>query len=72
MMNMDQNKLMEVINQSIISKYMQNILLVKARALKLYSCFPFTGAPNISDAQNISMIEDLDAFVKENCRVNNN
>jgi hypothetical protein len=72
MYNMDQNKLVEVINQLIINKYMQNVVIVKSRTLKLYSCFPITGAPNISDAQNIAIIEDLAKFVSTNCAPSSN
>ncbi len=72
MFNLDQNKLMEAINQSVINKYMQNILLVKAEIMKLYPCFPFTGAPNVSDAQRYAMIKDLPKFIKEICVVSNN
>jgi hypothetical protein len=72
MFNLDQNKLMEAINQSVISKYTQNILLVKSEVIKLYSCFPFTGAANISDAQRFAMIKDMDKFIKEICSSSNN
>ena len=69
---MDQNKLVEVINQLIISKYTQNVALVKSRVMKLYSCLPFTGAPNISDAQSIALIVDLAKFVEINCAPSKN
>jgi hypothetical protein len=72
MLNMDQNKLMEVINQCIISKYTQNICLVKSRFIKLFTTMPFTGAPNISDAQTIALIEDLDKFISSNYSSPNN
>jgi len=72
MYNMDQNKLVEVINHLIINKYMQNVVVVRSRVLKLYSCFPFTGSPNISDAQNVAIIEDLAKFVETNCAPSKN
>lgn len=72
MLNMDQNKLVEVINQHIINKYMQNIFEVKTRSIKLYSVMPYTGAPNISDAQTISIIEDIKKFVSNNFTISNN
>ena len=62
--NMDQVKIAEVINQCIITKYLKNIEAVRSRLIKLYSVMPFTGAPNISDAQQFSMIEDLAQFLK--------
>lgn len=72
MLNMDQNKIVELISEHIISKYMQNLSAVKSRIIKLYSSMPFTGAPNISDAQLIVLIEDLEKFVSSNYRSPNN
>jgi hypothetical protein len=64
MLNMDQNKLMEAINHSIINKYTSNIMLVKTDFIKLYTCFPHTGAANISDAHNIAVLKDLKKFLE--------
>lgn len=61
--NQDQVKIAEVINQCIINKYLKNISSVKSRLIKLYSVMPFTGAPNVSDAQKFAMIEDLAQFL---------
>lgn len=72
MLNMDQNKLVEVINQFIVNKYMNNLSSVKSRMMKLYSIMPYTGAPNISDAQSIAIIEDLEKFVSLNFTICNN
>lgn len=72
MLNMDQNKITEAINQQIINKYMQNICTVKTRMIKLYTAMPFSGAPNISDAQNIAIIEDLAGFLTKNYSSPNN
>lgn len=72
MLNMDQNKIAEAISQCIINKYMDNITLVKYRIIKLFTVMPYTGAPNISDAQNIAIIEDLGKFVSGNCRPSKN
>jgi len=72
MLNMDQNKLVEVINQYIINRYTQNITLAKSRIIKLFYCFPHTGAPNISEAINIAVIEDLNKFVSSTYTLSNN
>lgn len=72
MLNMDQNKLVEVINQFVITKYTENISTVKSRVIKLFSAMPYTGAPNISDMQRISIIEDLEKFVALNFTISNN
>jgi hypothetical protein len=66
MLNMDQNKVAEVINQCIVNKYMENITLVKYRLVKLFTVMPYTGAPNISDAQTIAVFEDLEKFLAGN------
>jgi hypothetical protein len=62
--NKDQVKIAEVINQCIISKYLKNISSVRSRLIKLYSTMPFTGAPNISDAQTFAMIQDYAQYLK--------
>lgn len=72
MLNMDQNKMVEAINQFVISKYMKNIYAVKTRIIKLYSAMPYSGAPNISDAQSIAIIEDLEKFVANNYTISCN
>ncbi|MFH1710390.1 MAG: hypothetical protein ABH860_04885 [bacterium] len=69
---MDQNKVAEMISQCIVNKYMDNVSLVKYRIIKLFTIMPYTGAPNISDAQNIAIIEDLEKFVSGNYRPSNN
>jgi hypothetical protein len=43
---------------------MKNIAALKTRSIKLYSAMPYTGAPNISDAQKFSMIEDYTEYLK--------
>jgi len=63
MLNMDQNKVAEVINQCIVNRYMENITLVKYRLVKLFTVMPYTGAPNISDAQTVAVFEDLEKFL---------
>jgi hypothetical protein len=72
MMNMDQNKIAEVISQCIINKYMENVTLVKHRIIKLFTAMPYTGAPNISDAHSIAIIEDIEKFVSKNYKSSNN
>ena len=72
MLNMDQNKIAEVISQCIINKYMDNITLAKHRIIKLFTVMPYTGAPNISDAQSIAIIEDLNKFIEGNYSSPNN
>lgn len=72
MLNMDQNKIAEVISQCIINKYMDNISLVKHRMIKLFTAMPYTGAPNISDPQTIAIIEDLKKFCEGNYTSPNN
>jgi hypothetical protein len=72
MLNMDQNKIAEVINQCIVNRYMENITLVKYRLVKLFTVMPYTGAPNISDAQTIAVFEDLSKFVAGNYQSPNN
>jgi hypothetical protein len=64
MQNMDQNVLSEAIQLSIIQRYSANILGLRASHRKLYSCFPHTGAPNVSDATTIALIVELDKFIK--------
>lgn len=72
MMNMDQNKIAEVISQCIINRYMENVAVVKHRIIKLFTAMPYTGAPNISDAHSIAIIEDLEKFVSRNYKSSNN
>jgi len=72
MLNMDQNKIAEVIGQCIINRYMDNICLAKHRIIKLFTVMPYTGAPNISDPQSIAVIDDLKKFVEGNYSSPNN
>jgi hypothetical protein len=72
MMNMDQSKIAAAISHCIINRYMENITLVKHRVIKLFSVMPYTGAPNISDAHTIAVIEDLGKFVSKNYQSSRN
>lgn len=72
MLNMDQNKIAEAISQCIINRYMDNITKMKYHTVKLFTVMPFTGAPNISDAHTIAVIEDLGKFISANYKSNNN
>ena len=71
-MDQDQNKIAEAISRCIISRYMENIALTKHRNIKLFTIMPYTGAPNISDARTLAIIEDIKEFVSENYQPNNN
>jgi hypothetical protein len=71
-MDQDQNKIAEAISRCIITKYMENIALTKHRIIKLFTIMPYTGAPNVSDARSIAIIQDLGEFVSENYLPNNN
>jgi hypothetical protein len=62
----------EAISQCIINRYMENVTLVKYRIIKLFTVMPYTGAPNISDAQNIAIIEDFEKFVSGNYKSSKN
>ena len=61
---MEQAKVIELLNQTLVTEYMQKLLNAKLNKLVLYPVFPITAAANLSSPQNFVMIEDLGKFLE--------
>ena len=60
---MDKSKVFQAINKFVTSKYIEKIITAKTKLLKLYTVFPYAGAPNWSDPQSFIMFEDLKSII---------
>lgn len=60
---MDQAKVIEMLNQTQMTEYIQRLMNAKFSRLVLFSTFPITAAANISDPHYFVMLEDLNKFL---------
>ncbi len=60
---MDNAKVVEILNQTVMTDYMQRLLNLKLDKLTLFPVFPITAAPNVSEPRHLIMIEDIKKFV---------
>ena len=52
-------KVIQTINEYIVEEYLEGLKFIKTHKLTLYTSFPITGAPNLSDAYNLLMADDV-------------
>jgi len=55
---MDNKKLIEQINQTVVDQYVRKLLELKVSKLTLFKTFPLIGKANLSDAKNILMFDE--------------
>jgi hypothetical protein len=64
---MDNTKVLEYLNQSVMTNYLEKLTSVKMKKVSLCPVFPITAAPNLSEPVHFAMIENpqcLIAFTK--------
>jgi len=59
---MENAKVLELLNQSVIAEYLQRLIAAKMKKLTLFPIFPITAAPNISEPRHLAMIENLECL----------
>lgn len=60
---MDQAKVIELLNQTILTDYLQKLLNVKLKKFIACPIFPITAAPNVSEPKVFLLIEDYKSFI---------
>ena len=60
---MDQAKVIELLNQTLLTDYLQKLLNVKLKKFVACPIFPITSAPNISEPKIFLMVEDYKTFI---------
>jgi len=60
---MDQAKVIEMLNQTQMTEYIQKLMSAKFSRLVLFPAFPFTAAANVSDPHYFVMLDDLNKFL---------
>ena len=59
---MENAKVLELLNQSLIAEYLQRLIAAKMKKLTLFPIFPITSAPNVSEPRHMCMIENLECL----------
>ncbi len=59
---MDQAKVIEFLNQALVSDYLHKLFSTKLKKLVLFTVFPITHAANISDPRYFIMIDNPEAL----------
>lgn len=59
MNTMDNAKIIEAVGKYAVQKYLQKLMVSEMHKVTLFSIFPHTGSPNLSDPHNLILIEDL-------------
>jgi len=60
---MENAKVLELLNQSLIAEYLQRLLAAKMKKLTLFPVFPITSAPNVSEPRHLAMIENPECLM---------
>ncbi|MFA4966845.1 MAG: hypothetical protein WC624_01330 [Candidatus Margulisiibacteriota bacterium] len=60
---MDQAKVIEFLNQTLLTDYISRLLNVKMTKLVLFPAFPITAAPNISEPKTFVMMKNPAKFI---------
>jgi hypothetical protein len=60
---MDNRKVIEVLEKYTIHKYLEKLLQTQMHKITLFTVFPHTGAPNLSDPQNFILVDGLTEIV---------
>jgi hypothetical protein len=60
---MDQAKVIEFLNQTLLTEYISKLLNVKISKLTLNPVFPITAAPNLSEPKTFMMMKDPEKFI---------
>jgi hypothetical protein len=63
---MDNAKIIKTIEKYAIHVYLEKIVNTPMKKITLFTIFPHTGAPNLSDAVNYLMVEDLSKLASIN------
>jgi hypothetical protein len=56
---MDSAKVMEKIHEVAANRYVHNLISTKLKKITLFTIFPHTAAPNISEGVSFLLVEDL-------------
>lgn len=59
MNTMDTTKLIKTIEQLSLQGYLEKLVHAPLRKVTLFSRFPYTEAPNVSDPHNFVLVDDL-------------
>lgn len=60
---MDNAKVIETLEKQTLFNYFEKLITTRIRKITLFSIFPYTSAPNLSDPRYFVMLEDLSKIV---------
>jgi hypothetical protein len=66
MNTMDNAKVIEAVGKYAVQKYLQKLMISEMHKLTLFSIFPQSGAPNLSDPHHLILIKDLSKMIDLN------
>lgn len=69
---MDNAKVMETLEKYTLFTYFEKLINVKLHKVVIFSIFPYTGAPNLSDPHYFVLVDDLDKMMQLNGGCSNN
>ena len=66
-MNVQDNaKVIEALEKQTMYNYFEKLVNAKIQKVTLFSIFPYTAAPNLSDPRHFVLVEDLDKIATLN------
>lgn len=66
MNTMNNDQMIKAVEKVSLQRYLHNLANATMHKITLFTCFPHTGTPNISDAVNIILVDDLLKIVELN------
>ena len=69
MNTMDNAKVIQTIEKYSLQKYLENLADAKMHKIQLFPIFPFSGAPNLSEAHEYVLIDDITKIITVNSGV---
>jgi len=66
MNTMNNDQMIKAVEKVSLQRYLHNLANATMHKVTLFTCFPHTGAPNISEAVNIILVDDLLKIVQLN------
>jgi hypothetical protein len=57
-------EVIQALNQFAVTSYVQYLAVARYQKITLFSVFPYSGAPNLSEACNILMVKELPGVLK--------
>ena len=72
MKNINNKQILEAINKVVVNKFIKSLKTLRTKNIKVFKCFPYTGAPDLSALVTITLFQNLEKILPQNIIGNSN